>query len=83
MDKVLVEVFIPASEKSYDVFLPQGILLHEIVYLLAGTMTELSQGYYSATPDTILCDRKTGTILNINQTVEEIGLMNGAKLMLI
>lgn len=83
MDKVLVEVFIPASEKSYDVFLPQQSKLHEVLYLLAGTMTELSQGYFSATHDTILCDRKTGTILNINQTVEELGLMNGAKLMLI
>ena len=83
MDKVLVEVFIPASEKSYDVFLPLESKLHEVVHLLAGTMTELSQGYFSATQDTILCDRKTGIILNINQTVEEHGLMNGAKLMLI
>jgi hypothetical protein len=83
MDKVLVEVFIPASEKSYDVFLPQKSKLHEIVFLLSGTMTELSQGYFAATPDTILCDRKTGSILNINQTVEEVGLANGAKLMLV
>ena len=60
MDKVLVEVFIPASEKSYDVFLPLQSKLHEVVYLLAGTMTELSQGYFSATHDTILCeDRKS------------------------
>jgi len=83
MDKVLVEVYIPASEKAYDVFLPPQSKLHEVVYLLSGTMTELSEGYFKATADTILCDRKTGTILNINQTVEEVGLANGAKLMLI
>ncbi|MGA9228258.1 MAG: methyltransferase [Mesobacillus sp.] len=83
MDKVLVEVFIPASEKSYDVFLPPKSKLHEVVFLLAGTMTELSEGYFSATADTILCDRKTGAVLNINQTIEELSLANGAKLMLI
>lgn len=83
MDKVLVEVYVPASEKEFDVFLPLESKLYEVLALLAGTMTELSQGFFAATEDTILCDRKTGAILNINQSVEENGLVNGAKLMLI
>lgn len=83
MDKVLVEVYVPASEKEFDVYLPLESKLYEVLVLLAGTLTELSQGFFSGTADTILCDRKTGAILNINQTVEENGLLNGAKLMLI
>ena len=83
MDKVLVEVYVPAAEKEYDVLLPLESKLYEVVYLLSGTMTELSQGHFSATADTILCDRRDGAILNINQTVEENGLANGTKLMLI
>ncbi|MGJ7922730.1 EsaB/YukD family protein [Neobacillus sp. LXY-4] len=83
MDKVLVEVYIPASEKSYDVFLPLDSKLYEVVYLLASTMAELTQGEFSANPDTVLCDRNTGQMLNINLTVEENGVMNGTKLMLV
>ncbi|AGK55721.1 EsaB/YukD family protein [Bacillus sp. 1NLA3E] len=83
MDKVLVEVYIPASEKSYDVFLPLESKLYEVLYLLMGTMAELTQGEFSATPDTILCDRITGKILNINLTVAENGVINGTKLMLV
>lgn len=83
MDKVLVEVFIPAANQKYDVFLPMKTKLHEVVFLLANTMTELSQGHFTGTEHTVLCDRKTGDILNINSTVEELGLIHGMKLMLI
>ena len=83
MDKVLVEVYVPAAEKAFDVFLPVESKLYEVVFLLAGIMTELSEGYFAAASDTILCDRKTGTILNINSSVDENSLTNGSKLMLI
>lgn len=83
MDKVLVEVYLPASEKSFDVFLPLESKLYEVVYLLTNTMTELTEGEFSPSHDTILCNRHSGTILNINMTVEENGVINGAKLMLI
>ncbi|WP_045518284.1 hypothetical protein [Neobacillus niacini] len=83
MDKILVEVFIPAANQTYDVFLPLKTKVHEVVFLLANTMTELSQGYFTGSDHTILCDRNTGTILNINSSAEELGLLNGTKLMLI
>lgn len=83
MDKVLVEVYIPATETSFDVFLPQESKLYEVVFLLTGTMSELTEGEFSPSHDTILCERHNGTILNINMTVEENGVINGAKLMLI
>jgi len=83
MDKILVEVYIPASSQAYDVFIPIESKIWEVAYLLSNTMTELTQGYFNATEDTVLCDRETGTIFNINQTVEEVGLLHGAKLMLV
>jgi len=82
MDKVLVEVFVPAANRSYDVFLSVGSKLYEVVHLLAQTMTELSNGYFTGTEHTVLCDRQTGKILDINETVEELGFVNGTKVML-
>ncbi|MFJ7729559.1 methyltransferase [Neobacillus sp. NPDC097160] len=83
MDKVLVEVFIPAANQTFDIFLPLKSPLHEVVLLLANTVTELSQGYFTGTEHTVLCKRSTGEIYNINATVEELGFKNGAKLMLL
>ena len=83
MDKVLVEVFIPAANQTFDIFLPLKSKLHEVVLLLANTMTELSQGYFIGTEHTVLCSRNTGEIYNINTTVEELGFKNGTKLMLL
>lgn len=83
MDRVLVEVFVPASGQTFDTILPCESKLHEVILLLSHTMNELSEGQFIVKDDTVLCDRKTGEILNINLTVEELGIFNGAKLMLI
>ncbi|MBM7618448.1 hypothetical protein JOC95_000290 [Bacillus tianshenii] len=82
MDKILVEVYVPASNDKHDVFIPVSSKLYEVVYLLSSTVSELSHGYFKATPDTVLCNKSNGEILNINQTIEELNLQNGAKLML-
>lgn len=81
MDKILVEVYIPASDETYDIMIPQHSKLFEVMYLLASTLSELTEGY-ELTTDTPVCNRKTGEILDINSTVKELGLINGSKLML-
>lgn len=83
MDKILVEIFLPAENKKYDVYIPFTSKLYEILDLLKNTITELSEGYFTASEDAVLCDRKTGTIFNINMSPEELGLINGSKLILI
>jgi len=82
IEKILVEVYLPAADCSYDVYVPLKSKLSEVIMLLSGTVTDLSKGYFMANPDTVMCDRKTGVIFNINMTVEELDLHNGSKLML-
>lgn len=55
----------------------------EVTNLITTALSELSQGLYSATEDSVLLDRESGSIFNINLSVEELGLENGSKLMLI
>lgn len=83
MHKILVEVYNPAAARSFDVFIPVKSKLYEVLMLLSNAVSELSQGYYKASEQTILCDRKTGNVLDLGRTVEELGLKNGAKLMLL
>lgn len=83
MDKILVEIYVPVVNRSFDTYLPVSLKLHEIEALLAGAFRELCDGQFVASPDTVLCDRLTGQALDINKSVLELGLMNGSRLMLI
>jgi hypothetical protein len=83
MDKILVEVYLPAASRSFQIYIPVNAKLHEVLILLAATLTELSEGYFSSSEDTVICDRTSGTIFNINMSAAELGLYNGSKLMII
>jgi hypothetical protein len=83
MHKILVEIYNPASNNTYDVFIPLKSPVYEVVYLLTHTISDLSQGHYKATEQTVLCDRMTGNVFDINRTFEELSLKNGSKLMLL
>ena len=83
MDKLLVDIYVPAINKSYDVYIPLKSKLYELVTLLSGAFTELSEGYFTALDDAVICDKATGIALNINMSAEELRLQNGSKLMLI
>lgn len=83
MSKLMVELYLPAAGRSYDVRIPAGSRIGDIIPLLESCMAELAAGYFVPGADSILCERGTGTVLNVNLTAEESGILNGAKLMLI
>lgn len=83
MEKILIEVFVPAIEKTFDVYIPPTLKMHEVEMLLSSAISELSSGYFAKSPDTVLCERKNGIIIDINKSASELGLQNGSNLMLI
>jgi hypothetical protein len=83
MDKVLIQVFVPVLERSFDMFVPLRLPMYEVVELVKRAVEELSEGSFRADESTVLCRREDGTILNINQSVHELKIQNGSKLMLI
>ena len=82
-EKALVEIFLPASNKSYDVYVPLSCKMGEILLLVSKVINDLSDGNYRATGESVLCDRKSGLIFNINLSAVESGIKNGSHLMLI
>ncbi len=83
MDKVLVEVYVPVLEKSYDFFIPLQSQMSEVLELIKKGITELTDGDYVSNENTFLCHRDSGAIININKSVFELGIKNGSRLMLI
>lgn len=82
-EKILVEVFVPAIGKKYDVFVPLKSKMHEVVRLVAKSLSELSEGKYRADQEAVLCDRESGKVFDINSSVYELEIKNGSKMMLI
>lgn len=83
MDKVLVEIYIPVMEKSYDFFIPLQSQMSDVLDLIKKGITELTGGDYISDENTFVCHRESGAIININKSVLELGIKNGSRLMLI
>lgn len=83
MDKVLVEVYVPVLDRSYDIFIPLRSPMFEVLELIKKAVKEMSDGRFIANENTAICHRENGTIININLSVYELEIRNGSKLMLI
>ncbi|WP_462410818.1 methyltransferase [Neobacillus sp. Marseille-QA0830] len=83
MNKVLVEIFLPAAGKSFDVYIPLESQMSEVLQMVSALLSDLSDGKYKANNHAVLCDAESGIIYNINMAVAELGIHNGSKLMLI
>ena len=83
MNKVLVEIALPAAGMSFDVYIPLESRMSEVRTLVTGVLSELSDGKFKGSESTLICDAGSGIIFNINMTVAGLGIRNGSKLMLI
>lgn len=83
MDKILVEVYLPSAELTYDVYIPIESKISEIAQLISNAITDISDNKYKKGVDITLCDFLTGKEYNKNTRVFETNLENGSKLMLV
>ena len=82
MDKLLIEVYVPAIGSVYDVFIPYKAKVYELTPLIASAVEKLSDGLFVSN-DAALCNGNTGTIYHNNISVEEMSLRNGSRLIMI
>ncbi len=83
MEKILIELYVPILEASYDVFIPPQPMMADVLQLMSKAIAELSEGRFVPTESTTICDRATGAILDVSKTALELNIQNGSKLMLI
>lgn len=83
MNKLTVEVYLPAALQRFDVQIPADMRLAQITSLVSEALAQMSGALYSADAAPLLCDFESGEILNINMTAWDLGLRNGSSLMLI
>jgi len=83
MKKYLVDVYLPAVGKHFDVYLPTGKQVGEATQLLVNIAQSLSGGSYMGTANAVLLDAGSGEPLNRDETVYDAGIRNSSKLILI
>ena len=83
MLKYLVDVYLPAAGKHYDVCLPSGKRVGEAAQLLVSLAESLSGGSYKGTADSVLLDAVSGEPYDRGVTVYDAGIRNASRLILI
>ncbi len=83
MNKYLIEIYLPACGKSFQLRVPRDVPLAQWLPLAARLLERQSGGLFVSGASTVLCDRQTGDIYDINRTARELGFQNGSAALLI
>lgn len=82
-NKIMLELYLPASGKLYDVKIPKQISVYQATQMLVYLLSEMNIGEYIPDTNAILCNRVSGLPYNINASIESLGLHNGSQIMMI
>ena len=82
MKKYLVDVYLPAAGRHYDVYLPAGKKIGEATRLLVDIAESLAGGSYKGTAESVLLRAESGEPINRGDTVYDAGIRNSSKLIL-
>ena len=83
MDKILVEVRVPAADAKFDAFIPPSCKGGEVLKIIKGIFTTMFEGKFKEVQDSVLCIYDTGKLVDINQTMIDQGIKNGTRFILI
>lgn len=82
-NKVLIKLYVPIIEEKYDIWIPVGKRINDIVILLSKAINEMTMGGYQPETMPILYNKTSGAYYNINQRVMNTDIINGTELVMI
>ena len=83
VEKLMVEVYLPAAGRTFEVRLPAGLRIRAAGMLLSMLLSEATDGLYQPSRSGVLMWRDSGRMLSGQKTLWESGIQNGSRLMLI
>ena len=82
-NKILMCLYIPLIEKSYDLFIPINKKIGTVKRLIEEGLVELTDNSYIIKENTNFYSKDTGDIYDVNLAVRDTDLKNGSKVILI
>lgn len=83
MTKTLFDIFLPATGRRYDFWVPSDMQMQVVAELVAEAMQVAEPDFYYATPNAALMYLPTGEIQRADATVAEIGFTDGDRFVLV
>lgn len=83
MNKVLIEIHIPAIYDHFDIFAPIDIPIKDLNVIIANGVTEITNGKYISSECEQLCLKEPSGLLNPSLTLQDYGIKDGTQLFLI
>ncbi|MBO5620872.1 MAG: hypothetical protein J5959_04515 [Butyrivibrio sp.] len=83
MNKLLLQVDIPAIGKSYEMKVPRQLKVKQLTDVLRTYFAGKGFGNYIPGNDVILCDSFSGKVFDSNSFIDQLGLKNGTKILFI
>ena len=78
--KMILEIVLPASNMQIEVKIPRQLKIGQVKNMLVDFLKKQG-GEYIPTQESMLCDMESGTALDVNLFIENVGLHNGSRLM--
>lgn len=82
-EKRLLNIMLPATQKTYDFWIPCSMTAHDACALIAGMLERRERDRFAAGPSDMLMSRDTGELLDPGSTIRETDLVNGSRLVLV
>ncbi|MBE6876672.1 MAG: hypothetical protein E7496_08145 [Ruminococcus sp.] len=83
MNKIIIQVFLPANETVYDIRVPESMYVCDLAAVLADLFSETAKGFYSKSDVNLLCFQNTGENLPPDKTLAELEICNRTKLIFV
>ncbi len=81
--RILIEVSVPMAEKSFDIYIPNDVVVRDLTRMISTTLEGLTDGKYKATLESILCDATSGTPYDLDKFIVELEIKNGSQFILL
>lgn len=82
-NKILINVYVPTLDTSYEVYIPINESIKLIQELITKTIFDLSDSDFNLNDEHFLLDSDSATIYLENQLVRDTNLANSKKVILI
>lgn len=83
MNNVLVKLYVPMLEETYDVWIPSHKRIYNVIILLVKAINELNNNCYILSEMPMLYDKLTAEMYDVNLRVKETSIRSGTELILL
>lgn len=83
MEKILLNIYMPAIAESFDVFAPTEIPVASVISIIVESVINLSNGRYCASNREMMMTYRPERLLDPDRTLADYGVKDGDRALII